>query len=142
MRDSVSLELSKYSMAASSLPQASHSLVVCVIGSSLALAACGPAMQKPSEQALRDAQDTGTRTAGANNLEKAVLVELPSLPPESPRTIQGQPVVAGAAYFAASGRQCRQVTLGSSTGSSRRLACADEDGWFFVPDVFDPSAAR
>jgi hypothetical protein len=103
--------------------------------------ACGPSLPKPSQQALRDARDTGTRTPPAGNTEKAILLALEKLPANQPQTIGGTLVLAEAEYFAASGRYCRRLTLGAPQEASFRLACRDESGWFFVPSVSEPSAA-
>jgi len=77
-------------------------------------------------------------SAPSDDVERAVLERLSELEPNAEEHIDGQVVVAGAPYAAASGRTCRMVTIRSSkeTRPSRaRLACLVEDVWAFVPEV-------
>ena len=81
-----------------------------------------------------------------DDAERAILRQLPELPPEQAVDIDGQTVVASAAYPAASGRTCRSLHItGRGTGGvegaggesiQERLACREDGDWFFVPPVF------
>ena len=105
----------------------------------LGLVACssGPV---PSPRDVADANDVGRTLYGKSADERALLVEVPSLPSGTPRRVGGATVVADAAYAAASGRACRVLHITeASTKVMSRLACSDGKSWFFVPDVFGAS---
>ncbi|WP_428265145.1 hypothetical protein [Haliangium sp.] len=72
--------------------------------------------------------------------EREILLELPSLAPGQQASIAGRVVVAEAPYPAASARTCREVHISSDAGGPERarLACREDDAWFFVPEVFQP----
>ncbi len=68
--------------------------------------------------------------------EEQLLARLDTLKPEEALTVDGSQVTAEASYWSASGNECRRASFVSSTERRERLACRDEQGWFFVPDVF------
>jgi len=84
--------------------------------------------------ALRPGQVPPTSAA-----ERELLAQMPGLPSDEPVTVGGQVFVAGPPYAAASGRNCRTVTMSTqaapSEASGARLACEQGADWVFVPDV-------
>lgn len=99
-------------------------------------AGCGAAQVVPSAQEVKDAEDTGTRLEAQTPTEQAVLAQLGQMPAEQPRSFNGVTVTAGTPYYAASGRQCREMTLEAPGGDvTERVACLEQGVWFFVPDV-------
>lgn len=98
------------------------------------LLACGPSAHTPGDQSYAASVAPGTRTP-ANKVEEAILQRLSDLVPNEATSIEGQSVTTSKAYTAASGRQCRRVTIdGPQTRTS--LACLMPQGWSFVPTVF------
>ena len=96
----------------------------------LAAAACGSASAEGDvwfDDQLRPGSVDVT-----NDTERETLARLSDLPAGDSVTIAGEQVTAGEPYHAASGRRCREVSLGGAA----RLACEQEQGWVFVPDVF------
>ncbi len=63
--------------------------------------------------------------------ENQVLAKLDQLPSGKPQKVGSEVVSAEPPYLAASGLECRNLQLGGRA----RLACKDEQGWYFVPDV-------
>jgi hypothetical protein len=86
-----------------------------------------------------DANDTGAKLTATTESDRLLLTELPKLPPQAPRRMGDNTVVAEAPYLAASGRTCRAIHvdgISAQAGSRHRLACSNGSSWFFVPDVF------
>jgi hypothetical protein len=111
------------------------SLVATLIGCS-----AGP-VTSPRDAA--DANDTGRKLGPSDELERALLAELPKLPSDAPRQIGRSTVVADPPYQAASGRTCRalHLTPAQKSDATLRLVCSDGKTWFFVPDVFASNPA-
>jgi hypothetical protein len=97
----------------------------------LFLAACGGKREARSPEDALATENPG-RVEAASEAERAILKNLDDLPPGKPHPVGREMVTAEAAYFAASGEHCRQVTWKANS----RLACKDDAGWYFVPDVF------
>jgi hypothetical protein len=78
-----------------------------------------------------------------DEVERAVLAQLPQLAPDTEATIQGHKVVAGAPYSAASGRTCRPVRIRGSAEAEpdrSRLVCMIGNAWAYVPNALrDPA---
>ncbi|HSC87639.1 MAG TPA: hypothetical protein VLC09_10230 [Polyangiaceae bacterium] len=64
--------------------------------------------------------------------ERQVLTSLDQWKPDTAQKVGADTVVAERPYLAASGQQCRNVRFSQAS----RLACRDDQGWYFVPDVF------
>lgn len=130
-----------------------HALALAV-----ALAGCAGAPPRAEHAAV----SPPSAVAPGDELERELLRRLPELPPEQPISIQNATVLAGAPYYAASGRTCRPLTIQGAEqppgqgaeqspgqGSERsagteprpRLACREDGDWFFVPEVFRPGQA-
>jgi len=103
-----------------------------------ALLGCGGRNKvQPTARDIRDANDLGRTVQPGSPAERAVLAQLDKIPPDSPTTVKGTEVVAGAPYHAASGRVCRGVDLKAGAGQVvTRVACTRGQEWFFVPNVF------
>ncbi len=101
-----------------------------------ALLSCGGGA-KPNPRDAADANDTGGTLPGRTASEQNILQQVAQLPPGSAKTIGDSVVIAEPAYYAASGRTCRalSITQGQRKQASHRLACTDGRAWFFVPDV-------
>ena len=113
-----------------------------LFGLMVAIAGCGGSELKPTARDLRDANDLGRTIEPGNPSERAVLAELDGLPAETPRKLQGVVVVAGAPYHSASGRTCRSLRVKRGNEMQpARVACTEGDGWFYVPNVFEPTPA-
>jgi hypothetical protein len=94
---------------------------------------CGSA-QSPEDQRYAALIAPATR-APSGPVEEAILLRLEELKPNQPTTIEGHQVRVGPVYSAASGRDCRRITIeGPTTQGS--LACLMPEGWSFVPTVF------
>jgi hypothetical protein len=108
----------------------------------LAMTAGGCSRPAVEPRAVADANDTGATLAPRNDVERAVLKAVSSLPTGAPSRVAGATVVAEAAYTAASGRTCRSLSINNPPGSQSvyRLACANGGSWFFAPDVFGGGA--
>jgi len=78
------------------------------------------------------ATESGGRVEPASESERSILRALDQLPSGKMQTVGRERVTAGAPYFAASGVRCREV----SWDKEHRLACREEEGWYFVPNVF------
>ncbi len=92
---------------------------------------------EPRDPSYASLVEPGTREP-SDDVERAILARLGELEPGAEEHIDGQVVVAGAPYAAASGRTCRTVTIRPSAQAAKpssRLACLVEDVWAFVPDV-------
>jgi hypothetical protein len=138
-----------------------HALALAV-----ALAGCAGAQPRAEHAAV----SPPSAVAPGDELERELLRRLPELPPEQPVSIQDATVLAGAPYFAASGRTCRALTIQGTAQSPAqgtaqspaqgttqspaqhadrssgaeprpRLACREDGDWFFVPQVFRPGQA-
>lgn len=68
--------------------------------------------------------------------EKQLLERLDTLGSEETLAVDGSSVTAETSYWSASGNECRRASFVSGNERRERLACRDEAGWFFVPDVF------
>ncbi len=119
-------------------PSTKRSHVLGALVTASLLAACGspPPPQAPPP-GYRELIAPGTRPA-ASDVERAVLRQLAQLAPNAEVTIAGHVVVAGVPYDAASGRQCRSVTIrGAAKADGARapagLACFVNSAWSFVP---------
>lgn len=109
------------------------------IAAALVAAACASAPEAapdPHYVALTEA----STSQPADDLERAVLTRLEKLEPGSEVAIGGARVTAGEAYFAASGRTCREVYIRGKGPERARLACLVDAAWAFVPDVLGPMA--
>jgi|GEM_PF-1924343 len=95
------------------------------------LPACG---KKHEARSAEDAQATENagRVEPTSQSERAILKSLDELPSDAARTVGGETVKAEPPYSAASGERCRYVAW----DQQRRLACREQAGWYFVPDVF------
>jgi len=74
----------------------------------------------------------------SDDVERTILARLADLAPAMEASIDGQVVVAGAPYHAASGRTCRSVTIRPAAKQQvahSRLACLIDGTWAFVPEV-------
>ncbi len=76
------------------------------------------------------------RLEPATPTERQLLERLDSLATGELLSLEGTTVTADAIYTSASGSKCRRVSFVSDQKQQPRLACRDEQGWFFVPDVF------
>lgn len=81
-----------------------------------------------------------SQVAPGDELERELLRRLPELPSQQPVSINDATVLAGAPYFAASGRTCRALTIEGAGPSRSRLACREDGDWFFVPAIFGSAA--
>jgi hypothetical protein len=95
------------------------------------LLACGSKREARSPEDALATENPG-RVEAVSEAERAILKSLDKLPAGAPQTVGREVVIAQAAYFAASGEHCRQVAWKTES----RLACKDDAGWYFVPDVF------
>ncbi|MFW6031113.1 MAG: DVU3141 family protein [Myxococcota bacterium] len=84
------------------------------------------------------------RVSPETQAERELLARLDTLPAHEPVTHGDQVFVAEPAYAAASGRDCRSITIRSTEGDRQariKLACEDRAGWVFVPDPFATGVA-
>ncbi len=102
--------------------------------------ACGGSTHTPGDKAYSVAVAPGTR-APAGALEEQILATLPTMAPEQPTQMEGQTITASAPYNAASGQQCRRISISSAQQTRPMLACLLPRGWSFVPTIF-PEEAR
>lgn len=98
--------------------------------------ACGGKRKEARSPEDVTATENAGRMDASSSAERAILKSLDDLPAGKPRKVGSETVTADRPYFAASGTRCREV----SWKSERRLACRDPEGWYFVPNVFGPSA--
>lgn len=71
--------------------------------------------------------------------ERELLARMEEVPVGEPVALGSQIFVVDAPYAAASGRLCRSVEIRSSPSAESgevKLACEENSGWAFVPDVF------
>ena len=101
----------------------------------LLVVSCSPANPLNARDAA-DASDMGRTVSAQSDTERKVLAEAANLPSGIARQIGDASVSAEPPYAAASGRTCRALVLTTAKTSRRRLACAGQPSWFFVPDVF------
>lgn len=96
-------------------------------------AGCGSAPPSDHEIAYARSMRPTTELATTATEERA-LERAANLPSDEAVQLEGQTVLAGPIYTAASGRRCRELHI----GDGERLACEalDAEGWVFVPDVF------
>lgn len=104
-----------------------------MVALSLVITGCGggePVVEGPG---------TGGRVEAGSDDERRILAQADALPAGEKTTVGSLAVVADEPYFAASGRTCRWLTVFTGkVGGDRRLACKDQRGWFFAPDVLGP----
>lgn len=136
------------------------SLHALALAATLAMACAGP-RQRPEHAAV----SPPSAVAPGDELERELLRRLPELPAEQPVSIGNAGVIAGAPYFAASGRTCRALTIRASQSSGQtsgsapgqppsqasgqpsgdasrsRVACREDGDWFFVPQIFRSEVA-
>lgn len=100
----------------------------------ISMAACStpPDVRTPVDAA---ATDSAGRYPPSTKEERAFLAHVATLPSNQPARVEGFEVVASPPYDAASGYRCRRLMLARGGEQSVRLACGDEQGWFFAPDV-------
>ncbi len=101
----------------------------------VAVGLIGCASSAPSESELAFTRTMSPSIELATTeAETQALLRAGELPANQPIDLGGQAVLAGPVYAAASGRRCREITI----GASHRLACQDlvSDSWVFVPDPF------
>ena len=91
-----------------------------------------PAGDSPvSAQAASPAARSGW--TGNTAVDAAILSGVSTMKAGESRQADGKTFIAGEVYFAASGLQCRPVTI---VGNGKRLACNKAGQWFFAKDVF------
>lgn len=112
-------------------PTSIWSRLLVLLGVGLCLACAPKSAPDPQYAQL---MEPGTR-APSGALEREILKRLPQWEPGRATSLEGEMVVVGAPYMAASGRHCRRVYIGKAPSQSLRLACESSDGWAFVPDV-------
>jgi len=102
----------------------SYTFLVC-----LAPLGCGGGNpHTPGDKTYAASVKPGTR-APSSSLEREILAQLGT---DSPFPIEGNNVIAGPPYHAASGRLCRRISVDTGADS---LACEMDDGWHFVPQI-------
>lgn len=82
------------------------------------------------------ATESGGRHEPKTDEERKLLARVAVLPTNVREKVGRKTVSASEPYQAASGYSCRNVTIERGGEQSRRLACGDKSGWFFVPDIF------
>ena len=97
----------------------------------LTLLGCGEKHEARTPQDAHATENPGRHEA-ANEHEKQVLASLDTLKPGEVKTVGKDSATADESYASASGQRCRHVTFSAGT----KLACRDDQGWYFVPDVF------
>ena len=106
---------------------------------------CGGS-QQPSEQEIW--YTTSLRPGAVEpetQGERELLARMESVPVSRPVSFAGQTFIVDAPYAAASGRPCRSVRVEGGRDVQLKLACEEDTGWVFVPDVFageEAEAAR
>lgn len=118
----------------------SRMLAAVVLIGPAAVVACGASKGPDVYAPEHSAQYTGTKVPPASKDEQAVLASVDAFRTGKPKEVGDLVVVADAPYFAASGRTCRTLLIkrkGARDGRPR-LACQDEDAWFFAPSVTGP----
>jgi hypothetical protein len=100
-------------------------------------AGCAGAQSRPEHAAVSPPSEV----APGDELERELLRRLPELPAQQPVSINDATVLAGAPYFAASGRTCRALTIDGAGQSRSRVACREDGDWFFVPAIFRSAAS-
>lgn len=82
------------------------------------------------------ATENGGRHALQSDTERALVERAAVLPVGVKEKIGTHTVSASEPYRAASGFTCRRLFLEGPSELEIRLACGDDEGWFFVPDVY------
>ncbi len=96
---------------------------------------CGrPSDARHPEDAV--ATESGGRHEPESREERAILDRVADLPAGVHAKVGEKTLTASRPYHAASGYHCRTVTIQGGESEQRRLACGDDEGWFFVPDVY------
>jgi hypothetical protein len=106
---------------------------------SLLLLASGCALSPPQPEP--PGAETGEQRVTEDT---GLMAQVASMQPGESRSIDGMTVESGRSFFAASGRLCKYITRSKPNNpgtASTQLACQDEHGWIFAPDIFT-SAAR
>jgi hypothetical protein len=124
--------------------QAGTALFACC-ALALLLLASGCVLNPPQPQGTADSKidqvENGDRHAGQ---DAGLIAVVASMQAHETSAIDGMRVESGQAFSAASGRLCKYITLSQPDNPGKattRLACQDNHGWFFAPDIFT-SAAR
>ncbi len=101
---------------------------------SISLGACSapPDVRTPVDAA---ATDSAGRYPPSSEEERVFLAQVATLPSNQATRVGGFEVVPSPPYDAASGYRCRRLLLARGGEQAVRLACGDEQGWFFAPDV-------
>lgn len=110
---------------------------VLLVGGALLLLTSGcnrPTDARHPEDAV--ATESGGRHEPASPEERAILERVADLPVNVREKVGDRTLTASRTYHAASGYSCRTVTIEDAQEQVHRLACGDDDGWFFVPDVY------
>ncbi len=92
----------------------------------------------PADAAMTEGQG---RRLPMTKEEEVLLGKVAELPTNGSTMVGGLEVVAFPPYDSASGYRCRRVMLNRSGEQDVRLACGDEEGWFFAPDVTGANGA-
>lgn len=82
------------------------------------------------------ATESGGRHAPQSETERALLEHAAMLPAGVRERVGAQTISASEPYKAASGFTCRRLFLEAGGQQETKLACGDDEGWFFVPDVY------
>jgi len=108
----------------------------------IASCSCAGTQSRSDDDALyTDARAPGI-TPPSSPDEDAILKKIEHLKPGQSATLGGTVVAVLSSYQAASGRECRNVTLSDSAGvQTSRLVCRMNDTWGYAPDVYpEPSS--
>lgn len=112
---------------------------ILVAGVVLTMMACGSPQHTASEGQYKALSEPTTEQP-VDAVERAILTRIEDLEPGRAVAIEGSSVTAEAAYYAASGRTCRNVLIRRDDTERVRLACRLDNAWAFVPDVLGPMA--
>ncbi len=82
------------------------------------------------------AMESGGRHVPHSEEERLLLQRAAALPTGVKEKVGAHTVSASSRYHAASGFTCRKLFVETKGRQQMRLACGDEEGWFFVPDVY------
>jgi hypothetical protein len=99
------------------------------------LAGCS---QPPDARSTADADAIEMRDRSRPQTEEEIqlLQQIATLSEGASSQLGKVTVSVESSYLAASGATCKQTAIvGSKESDGQRLACHDEQGWFFAPDV-------
>ncbi len=119
---------------AASLRQGGSCLLANVLLAGL-LAGCGGPPTDARTPREAQATEEPQRDLGQTDQERAILAQVGELPAGKSLVIDSTRVKAGTIYTAASGHRCRSVSIKNAERTRKRLACHEDDSWFFVPNV-------